>query len=285
MGRFEGWYYKHQKGKQVLALIPGRGEDSAFIQVVTNRQSVHIPYPLDEYEGDTCLRVGASFFSSHGIHLDIHAQDITLTGDLRYQDLTPIAYDIMGPFRFLPMECRHSVLSMAHRVTGCLRMNGTPLNLSGGTGYLEGDSGASFPLWYTWVQCNEFQNAPNCALMLAIAKIPVGPLHFPGCIGIVHLNGREYRLATYQGVQLQHRTSRRLQVRQGKYQLTVTIPKAPAHPLQAPDRGAMRRVIHESPACRIHVRFTEGDRVLLDSVGQNAGFESVPAPSSARAHH
>mgnify|MGYP007008829585 FL=1 len=43
---YEGWYMKQQQGEDVLAVIPGRAQDSAFIQVVSNRGSSFLPYPL-----------------------------------------------------------------------------------------------------------------------------------------------------------------------------------------------------------------------------------------------
>ena len=44
---YEGWYMKQQQGEDVLAVIPGRAQDSAFIQVVSNRGSHFLPYPLE----------------------------------------------------------------------------------------------------------------------------------------------------------------------------------------------------------------------------------------------
>ena len=32
---YEGWYMKQQQGGDILAVIPGRAQDEAFIQVVT----------------------------------------------------------------------------------------------------------------------------------------------------------------------------------------------------------------------------------------------------------
>lgn len=49
---------------------------------------------------------------------------ISANGVLRFSALSPIQYDIMGPFRFVPfMQCRHSVYSMRHRIDGQLTVN------------------------------------------------------------------------------------------------------------------------------------------------------------------
>jgi len=44
---FEGWYFKHQKGEDTISFIPGinidsKGNRSAFIQVITNRNSYYM---------------------------------------------------------------------------------------------------------------------------------------------------------------------------------------------------------------------------------------------------
>ena len=31
---FEGWYFKHQKGDDMVAFIPGKAESGAFIQQI-----------------------------------------------------------------------------------------------------------------------------------------------------------------------------------------------------------------------------------------------------------
>ena len=50
---YEGWYMKQQQGEDVLAVIPGRAQDSAFIQVVSNRGSRFLPYPLERSTAPT----------------------------------------------------------------------------------------------------------------------------------------------------------------------------------------------------------------------------------------
>lgn len=52
--------------------------------------------------------------------------------------LSPLRYDIMGPFCAIPfLECRHSIWSMKHMVQGTVRINGEAYSFDGGEGYLE----------------------------------------------------------------------------------------------------------------------------------------------------
>jgi len=196
--QFEGWYFKHQASGNSLAIIPGKSLDSAFILVVSNYNSYHIPYPLNEYHKNENhqvfhLRIGDSIFTHTGIFLNIHHPDLALTGEIAYTNLTPIENDIMGPFRFFPMECRHGVVSMNHNLKGSVILNGEQQDFTSGKGYIESDSGRSFPKWYTWMQCNAFDS--DVSIMASVAQIPFYGLHFWGCICVVWLNGREYRLA------------------------------------------------------------------------------------------
>lgn len=114
---FEGLYFKHQKGDQMLALIPGRADDGAFIQVLTPERSYHIPFAAGQVSGQHAV-IGENSFSCQGINLHIATDALCLTGSLSYRGQHPLRSDIMGPFRYLPMECRHQVVSMDHEVAG-----------------------------------------------------------------------------------------------------------------------------------------------------------------------
>jgi hypothetical protein len=271
--RFEGWYYKHQANGKSLALIPGQASDGAFVQVVTDNQAYCIPYNISHYQKGDALRVGGNTFSPSGITLDIRRPELTLTGEIKYTGLTPIRGDIMGPFRFVPMECRHGVISMKHSLSGTVVLNGEMLDFTEGIGYIESDSGRSFPTAYTWVQCNDFEQ--DCSIMASVARIPFYGLTFLGCICAVWLNGREYRLATYNGVKILRCERGTLELQRGKYRLSVKVDTSDGIALPAPNCGAMSRVIRESLSCPARFRFMEGERILFDGGSECASYEWV----------
>lgn len=279
---FEGWYFRHQNGRETLAVIPAyhvdqKGWASASIQVITNSAAWSIPYPASLFHAnEACLgvRIGKNRFSASGISLDLSGPGLALRGELRYGPFSPPAGDIMGPFRFLPgMECRHGVLSLGHRVEGSVLLNGRKLDFSGGTGYLEKDWGSSFPQTYLWSQCNRFGPVP-CSIFLSAASIPLpGGPSFTGCIASVLLRGREYRLATYCGARVLALGPKGAVLRQGSMILRADLLEAQARPLLAPAAGGMTRTIHESAACRVRYRFRCENRLLLDLTSRQAGFE------------
>lgn len=274
---FEGWYYKQQSGEHTLALIAGRSDEGAFIQAVTERNSWNIPVDLRDYRREgTRIRMGANEFSPEGVRLKLGE----LSGELRFRNLKPLQNDIMGPFRFFPMECRHGVDSMLHDVEGCISLNGNPLDFTGGKGYIEHDSGWSFPKDYWWVHCNDF--AENCSIMASAARIPFAGTHFRGCIAAVWLDGREYRLATYLGAHIVRCEAAALTIRQGAYTLEITAKPGEGQPLAAPVCGEMRRIIRESAACPAHFRFTKKGLVIFDGRSARAGHEYVLEPRSSR---
>lgn len=41
---FDGYYYKHQKGDDVLSLVVGRSNSEEFIQVITRDSSYNVPF-------------------------------------------------------------------------------------------------------------------------------------------------------------------------------------------------------------------------------------------------
>lgn len=269
-GRFEGWYFKHQANGKSLAIIAGRAQNGAFVQVVTDKRAYHVPYPLSAYHKSKHLRVGNNIFTNSGASLDIRSPEVNLTGEIAYGDLTPIRGDIMGPFRFFPMECRHGVISMNHTLRGTCSLNGDLYEFTDGKGYIESDSGRSFPTGYTWVHCNDLK---NCSIMAAVARIPFYGLRFWGCICVVWLNGREYRLATYKGVKIVRCGLGVIELKQGKYRLSITVDTTDGHILKAPHLGEMSHVIKENLACPAHFRFTKENRVLFEAQSNFASYE------------
>lgn len=274
--RFEGWYFK-QEAAASLALIPalhaGSGVLTASLQVVTEEGAVCLPFPPGSLTVDRRgphIRLGENRFGPEGLHLAVHADGMDLSGDLRYTAPARPRSDIMGPFSFLPMECRHSVFSMRHGVSGTLRLNGRLLDFNGGTGYIEGDRGRSFPRRYLWTQCS----FPDGTLMLSAADIPFAGLRFTGVIGFVYLNGREKRITTYLGARPARLKSGLAVVRQGAYTLSAEFLDGRDAHLSAPRQGEMTRLIRESLCCRVRYRFCRGETVLLDFVSDRASFEN-----------
>ena len=272
---FCGWYYRCQSDHQTLAIIPSvhKTKDSKFctIQLVTDHHAFHAQFPYNDVQrDDTRIFIANNRFGTSEISLDIHTPEFHAAGSVRFGVFTPIKYDIMGPFQYVPfMQCRHSVYSMRHRVDSEISINGVPFVFRDGIGYLEGDRGHSFPKEYVWTQCS----FPDGALMLSVADIPLGSFHFTGVIGVVVLQGKEYRLATHLGAKAVKIENGQIIVRQGRLRLTVRQLDTPGHPLRAPVSGAMTRTIHEHPSCRVHYRFTDGNVTLLDFETPNAAFE------------
>lgn len=283
---FKGYYLKHQKDGETLCLIVGRTASECFIQVVT-----------PDFSRKVLLKKGNSF-SGKGITVDIREDGLTLTGSIRYGKLSTIAYDIMGPFALFPMECRHGIISMRHRLQGAVTLNGRVIDFSGGIGYIEMDRGYSFPDSYIWVHANDFEEP--CSVMAAVADIPFCGIHFRGCICVIQYHGREYRLATYLGVRVLECTRRRIVLRQGKYRLDIRIAeddisgivqentevhgsgqsaarkkgqRVDGHVLSAPRNGKMTRDIVESVSRHVEFIFYIRNKKLFHLSSENAGFE------------
>ena len=259
---FEGVYLKHQKNGESICFIAGRAGETRFVQVITNGT-------VRQYDG-----AQGFCFGEEGVAAELPG----VQGAVRYGPLSPLRTDIMGPFRFLPMQCSHSVYSMAHTLAGGFTVAGRFIGLTGGTGYIEGDRGSAFPRDYLWVQCNDF--AQPCSVMASVAHIPFCGRSFTGCICAVVYRGREYRLATYRGVRIVEHTPTMAEVRQGDMSLRVEVLDDRGHKLQAPAQGLMDRTIHESPSVPARIRFVKGGEPLLDEMESQTSYEFV-SPASA----
>lgn len=274
---FYGLYFKSQSKEHTVAIIPARHKsgdvESSSIQIITESQSNTVPYGAEDFHKDSRgigLYIGNNHFSKKGLKLNIARPDIRAYGTLVFDALTPLKYDIMGPFKYVPfMECRHSVISLLHTVRGELSINGTKYRFSDATGYIEGDRGRSFPKRYVWCHCN----FGDISLMLSIADIPFFKGSFTGVICAILYDGQEYRLATYLGATAEKVMGGEATIRQGSMTLYVKLYDTDTKRLWAPKNGAMTRQIREGIASRARFKFTDGDSTLFDFVSDKASFE------------
>ena len=93
------------------------------------------------------------------------------------------------------------------------------------------------------------------------------------CICVVWLNGREYRLATYNGVKIVRCERGIIEFKQGKYRLIVSVENHDGYALPAPQSGNMSRFIRETLAVPARFRFMEGDGCLFDGASDYASYE------------
>lgn len=272
---FCGWYCKCQNGTQTIAFIAAyhivNRVKSCSLQIITDDRTWNIEYPYAEFRmDDSGIVMGPNLFSRKGCKLDVQTEALTVVGELSFGEFSPIAYDIMGPFKFVPfMECRHSVLSMKHRVDGLLSVNGEVFRFDDGVCYIEGDRSNSFPKDYVWTQCC----FPQGSIMLCVADIPFCGTHFTGVISAIHYQGREYRLATYLGARAVMIRNGEVVIRQGRKTLTVKCLERKGHLLAAPVGGSMTRMIRESAACRCYYHYQENGKTVFAFTSKQAAFE------------
>lgn len=273
--RFEGWYFKHQNNQNMAAFIPGRTEHGAFIQMISTDGSEQFDVPeLAVHSG--IIHAGGCAFSRRGCRIDLPG----ISGEIAYGALTPLRTDIMGPFRFFPMECRHGVISMSHALRGSVTIHGKPYCFDGGDGYIETDNGTSFPSSYLWLQCNSFPEP--CSVMVSIAQIPFCGIRFQGCICAVVYGGREYRFATYRGVLILAAGPHHICLSQGKLLLEVDIqPSHDGFALRSPVQGTMTGTIRESSNAEICVRLWERGKPVFDLSSHYSAYEFVPPSNTS----
>ena len=272
---FRGWYIKCQNDTQTVAFIAAyhivNNRKSCSLQVITDDGAWNAEYPFAEFSMDEQgVTIGPNVFTKESCHLDVNKPGLEVRGDLKFGAFTPIAYDIMGPFKYVPfMECRHSVFSMKHRVDGHLTVNGTEFAFENGVCYIEGDRGYSFPKEYLWTQCC----FPEGSVMLSVADIPFCGIHFTGIISAIHFAGKEYRIATYLGARAVKIRDGEAVIRQGNKTLTVKRLEDRGKPLAAPVGGNMKRTIRESAACKSYYHLQENGKTIFEFTSSKAAFE------------
>lgn len=255
MAFFKGRYYKHQKDGKTLCIIAGKSSSEEFLQILTNKKAFY----LNSLNG--CK------ITSGGISL---ATEIA-KGEVTYHNLTQLRSNIMGVFSIFPMQCRHEIVSMHHTIKGGFEIDSEYYDFDNGTGYIEGDSGKSFPSRYLWLHCNDF--ADKCSISLSVATIPFLGFKFLGCICAIIFKGREYRLATYNGVKILSVSQNQIVLSQSVYKFIINIAGGDAFDLKAPKNGIMNHIIKESNNTSARFRLYEKEKLTFDLFSSNVSFE------------
>ncbi len=293
---FEGWYFKNvsKELEHVYSFIPGVSlnpeNPHAFIQVINGitGQTQYIEYPLSSFSfsrNDFKVQVGESVFTSDSILLNIDSPLINVSGRLGFSGTVKypaslLSPGIMGWYSFVPfMECKHAVVSVTHRIDGCITINNEQFDFSGGHGYIEKDWGKSFPESWIWLQSNNFANS-DASIMMSIAKIPWLGSYFTGFLCFLYQGGHFYSFSTYEKSEIIHlsQMDEKLLIilRNKKFQLEVSAQLSQSGILLAPKHGAMNRRIKESVDSELEVELSdiEGHEVFHD-VAHRAGLEVI----------
>ncbi len=280
---FYGWYFKCTTSEGTIAFIAathgGENTTTCSIQVIYSWKGSEgefsVEYPGSEYsQTDKSITIAGNSFGEDGIKVDIVKDGNNVCGEVRFENLTPLSYDIMGPFSYIPfMECRHMVGSIQHKVNGTFKLNGIDCDFKDGSGYWEGDSGVSFPKKYIWTHADFEMGDGKGSLMLSVAKIPFGFLRFTGVIAFVNYGGEEYRLATYLGAKARITEKCEVIIIQGDKMLYAHCSGRKGQELKAPLKGNMERTIRENIACEAEYLFTIGDEVIVNFKTNRASFE------------
>ena len=295
---FEGWFYKlvDFSRDNILAIIPGvfigqnEQESHAFIQILDGRthHSYYLTYPLSQFQASSRhfqINIGPNSFSKYRLELEL-PQAPKLLGQLTFEQhqswpVRGTSPGAMGWYAFVPfMECYHGILSLDHRISGKLQLDGQAINFDNGRGYLEKDWGKSFPQAYIWMKCNHFEQ-PGISLTLSIAKIPWLKGSFRGFIIGFLFQNRIYRFTTYDGARLKQVTADQewveIEVADRKYRLQVRAKRTNAGTLHGPfDKQMLSRVAESLSAIAI-VSFYQmngkEERLLFSGSGDRAGLE------------
>ncbi len=292
---FEGWYFKLVSAdeKSKIAIIPGiiLGKDAhAFVQVIDGSDGTteYFTFPFDQFQAEVPqfkLRIGANYFDSSRLLVDVEQSKGQLSGEIRFGRLNPwpvnfFSPGVMGWYAWVPgMECYHGVLSFDHSLQGKLTLNGKEMDFTGGRGYIEKDWGKSFPEAWVWFQSNHFNNISAC-ITGSVAIIPWIGASFKGFIVGFWLNGVLHRFTTYRHSKIESleisddHVSWVLQNRTHRLRLNAFC--AQGGLLRGPTQLDMGKRVIETLKASIQVKLEtlRGD-IVFDGIGENAGLEVI----------
>lgn len=293
---FYGWYFRFQGENGTVAVIPAvhfsPERKCCSIQVITQCGSLYREFPISSFRVNgkrESMQIGNNIFSRKGMHVNFETEvensktissrtghkisekrTVTVMGSVRFGMFEELEYDIMGPFAYIrAMECRHAVYSMRHTVNGQLTVGSKNIIFRDATGYMEGDSGVSFPKQYVWTQ----HFFPMGSLMFAAATVSVARMHFMGTLAVISYKNRQYRFASYLGASVIRNGRGEFILRQGRYRFHVRLLQSGGSELKAPDNGKMTRKVRENLTCGAEYTLLCGNRVLLHIKTDKAAAE------------
>jgi tocopherol cyclase len=296
---FEGWYTKviDKSKKYIFAFIFAISIDKknntshAFIEFFngTRHYASYLRFPVEQFSASSnemLVKIGPNTVTNHSISLDLDGEGQRVQGELNFIDIVRlpkqgIGHGIMGPTNYVPfLECRHDIVNVHYTITGTLTVNGEKIDFTGGKGYTEKDWGASFPIGYSWLHCNNFEK-DDVSIFASIAIIPYLGLRFMAYIAAFLLDGKVYRFAIYNRDKLKieslENTHLKFTLASKKYELEIEGFKTPGIDLPSPTRGGMNATISESLTSKIIIRFFDiknGLRQLkFEDTGYPAGIE------------
>ena len=257
--KFFGIYYKYQsKDGYTIAVISSTSNEGEMIQIIT---------PEGGYIVDDISSVKVSF---EEIVFDVHQDDIDITGNIKCSPLLKPKKDIMSYYRYLPIECKHNIYSMHHKLSGSIVINNKTICFDEGDGYIEGDQGRNFPHQYLWF------NASNdgIAITVAVATIPLGLISILGITSLIVYKGKEYRFGIYNSAKVKKKSKDEVIIAKGKYVLTINmLEDIDGHKLKAPIKGDMTRYIHECPSLKARIILKKKDELIFDIIHPYASYE------------
>ena len=256
--RFFGKYYKFiSDDGYVFACIDSFANEGKMLQVITSDAS----YLIED--------TAAFSASENGVDFNIQKGSLSIVGHLEFGALRPLKTKVMGPFAYLPLECKHEIYSVYHTLDGVLKINGKDVTFTDSPGYIEGDSGRNFPKKYIWYN----SVAKDLSVTMAVATIPIGFIRFFGILCFVTVGDKEYKLCTYNFAKAAEISENRVVIKKGRLTFTLNIENGDGHKLKAPVSGNMERYIKESVTIKTNYSLSLNGDTIIEAEDPRSSLE------------
>ena len=257
--RFYGKYYKFiSDEKYVLACIISHANEGDMLQIITKENS----YLIKDTES---IKINNDI-----ITFNVNTEELKINGQIKLGKLNPLKSKVMGPFTYLPMECRHEIYSMYHTLNGKLTINDKEYNYNDSLGYIEGDSGKNFPTKYIWYN----SVLKDTTVTLAIATIPLfGFINFKGLLCFIKTKNKEYKICTYNFGKIKKINNNEIIIKKAKYIFSLNFDLKDGNNLKAPIKGNMDRYIKETITISTKYKLTYKNNIILDSSDDISSLE------------
>ena len=88
----------------VIPAVPQSGKRrTCSIQIISDCDVWNVVFPSEMFRKEReKIRIGENQFDGQGMQLKIRTHELTVDGKVSFGSLSPLRYDIMGPFTMVP---------------------------------------------------------------------------------------------------------------------------------------------------------------------------------------
>ncbi len=284
---FEGWYFRFTNSEEnknyalIFAITKDVNNPHSFIQFYdgVKNEPYYFSYAIEDFRYDEdkdIVYIKDNYISKSKVFFSNEEFSITCQS-LNHEVLQKYKRhsSAMGYLQNAPLECFQEVIFISAFVRVDIRILQEKQNFTGKS-YMEKTYGTNFPNKWVWIQSNYSEH--RSSLSFSIGLIPVLFFKVKGFFLILHLQGVEYRFATYNNAKINiiKQSAKQHKIIVSRHNLRVEIIAKTQKPIKLigpSKKGKMDLSVYESINAIASLKMYDDDEMIFEDRFTNVGLE------------